>query len=313
MPLLWPGGPVAIFEYALLMRPHQMWSPLGLMHTRRSTAIAGLLAVASGIGVVAPATNPALADQPIGIITTAVGTVGDGGPASAAYLESRYMSLDAAGNVYLAEYHAIRKIAAVTNVVTTVAGNGAPRYSGNGSQAFSTGMTPSYALARPNGDLYISDGSSARVLKVTAATGVVTTVAGNGTPGSAGDGGQATAAQLFYPGGLAFDSVGNLYIADVFGARVRRVATNGVITTFAGTGTGGFNSDNQPATTAQLTFPIMLTIDPSNNVYIADAGNHRIRRVAAGTGIITTVVGTGVAGYNGDGVGKQASCTSPTT
>lgn len=91
----------------------------------------------------------------------------------------------------------------------------------------------------------------------------------------------------------------------MFGARVRRVATNGVITTFAGTGTPGFNSDNQPATTAQLTFPVMLATDPSNNVYIADAGNHRIRKVAAGTGIITTVAGNGVAGYNGDGVGKQ--------
>lgn len=173
------------------------------MNTRRSTVIAGLLAVASGIGVVAPAIKPALADQPVGIITTVVGTVGDGGPAAAAYLEARYMSVDAAGNVYVEELHTVRRIAAGTNVVTTVAGNGAPRYSGDGSQALSTGMTPAYALARPNGDLYISDDSSSRVLKVTAATGIVTTVAGNGTPGSAGDGGQATAAQLSYPGGLA--------------------------------------------------------------------------------------------------------------
>ena len=150
------------------------------------------------------------------------------------------------------------------------------------------------------GNLYISDQSNQRIRKVTAATGIITTVAGNGTAGYSGDGGPATSAELNFPAGVAVDSAGNLYIADYNNSVIRKVHTSGIMTTVAGNGTGGYSGDSGPATSAELYLPIGVAVDGAGNLYIADTGNQHIRKVDA-SGIITTVAGNGTAGYSGDG------------
>ena len=130
----------------------------------------------------------------------------------------------------------------------------------------------------------------------------ISTLAGNGADGYNGDGIPATLAQLNVPESVAVDAVGNLYIADHVNDRVRMVLANGTITTLAGTATGGFNGDGIPASLAQLSRPAYVTIDVDGNVLIADMDNHRIRKVFAANGTICTIAGTGVRGYNGDGI-----------
>src|SRR5690606_35324785 len=140
-----------------------------------------------------------------------------------------------------------------------------------------------------------------RIRRVAAATGIITTVAGNGTPAFTGDGGPAIGASLEGPSGVAVDGLGHLYIADTWNQRIRRVhATTEIITTVAGTGTQGAAGDGGAATSAQLAFPQAVAVDGAGNLYIADTNNHRVRRVAAATSIITTEAGTGSSGYSGD-------------
>ena len=136
-----------------------------------------------------------------------------------------------------------------------------------------------------------------------AAIGDISTIAGTGTIGYNADNIDATTAHLNYPSHISADGAGNVYIADNLNHRVRRVdVVTGLITTIAGTGTAGFNADNIDATTAQLNFPLGVFVDGADNVYIADWKNHRVRRVDAVTGLITTVAGTGTLGYNGDNI-----------
>ena len=143
------------------------------------------------------------------------------------------------------------------------------------------------------------------------AAGNITTVAGTGASGSGGDGGPATRAQFVEPAGLAFDRSGNLYVADLLDNRVRRIGTTGIITTLAGTGVAGFSGDSGLATSAQLDGPSSVAVDPAGGVYIADSKNNRIRRVAP-DGTISTVAGTGTAGYQGDGgPATSAQLTGP--
>ena len=144
--------------------------------------------------------------------------------------------------------------------------------------------------------LYIADQVNNRVRKVSG--GIITTVAGTGTAGYSGDGGQATSAQLNNPLGVAVDAQGSLYIADYANHRVRKVS-GGIITTVAGTGTAGYSGDGGQATSAQLNFPVGVAVDAQGSLYIADSDNYRVRKVSGG--IITTVAGTGTAGYSGDG------------
>jgi hypothetical protein len=147
------------------------------------------------------------------------------------------------------------------------------------------------------------------VRKIDGGTGIITTIAGTGTGGFSGDSGPATSAQLTRPVGLVFDSKGNLYIADENNHRVRTVnASTGIITTYAGTGTQGFSGDGGAATSAELNNPYRLAIDPADNLYISDYGNHRVRKVDAATGLITTIVGNGTSGSTGDG-GAATSAT----
>jgi sugar lactone lactonase YvrE len=161
------------------------------------------------------------------------------------------------------------------------------------------------------GNLFIADNFNQRVLKVTPG-GVISTIAGNGTPGYGGDGGPATSAQLNEPWGVAVDSAGNLFIADLVNNRIRKVTTDGVIHTVAGMGAAGYSGDGGPATMAQLNYPVGVTVDSSGNLFIADSGNNRVRKVATG-GTIGTVVGNGVPGFVGDGAAANlAELDKPT-
>jgi sugar lactone lactonase YvrE len=136
-----------------------------------------------------------------------------------------------------------------------------------------------------------------------ASTGIITTVAGTGTAGFSGDGGPATSAKLnFWTSGLAVDAANNLYIADDQNHRIRKVnASTGIITTVVGTGTSGFSGDGGPATSAKVNRPVTPVLDSAGNIYFADDGNRRIRKVTASTGVITTIAGTGATGFSGDG------------
>jgi uncharacterized protein (TIGR03437 family) len=231
------------------------------------------------------------------------GYSGDGGLATSAQLSfPAAVAVDASGNIYIADsYERIRKVNAATGIITTVAGNGASGYSGDGGPATSAQLSgPTGVAVDAAGDIYIADYWNQRIRKVTAATGVITTAAGNGTEGYSGDGGQAATAELNYPWGVSVDAAGNLYISDQYNGRIRKVAAaTGIIATVAGGGSAS-PGDGGQATSASLNTPLGAAVDGSGNLYIADNGNCRIRRVAAATGIITTAAGNGT-NYSGDG------------
>lgn len=193
-------------------------------------------------------------------------------------------------------------------IINTVVGNGTYGYSGDGGAATSAELRAPEGLAVDTaGNIYIADMYDNRIRKVTATTGIISTVAGNGygaccTGGYSGDGGAATSAELYWPEGVAVDAAGNIYIADSFNNRIRKVtATTGIITTVAGDGTAGYNGDGIAATGAELYGPDGVAVDAVGNIYFADVGNNRIRKVTVSTGKISTVAGDGVAGYSGDG------------
>jgi len=196
--------------------------------------------------------------------------------------------------------------------INTYAGSDA-LFAGGGQPAISAQLVnPNNIAVDAQGNLYFSDSGLSMVLKVSAATGVISVVAGNGLSSGGGDGGLAVGASLGYPAGLAFDSSGNLYIAETNAARVRKVDTNGIITTVAGGNPGGFSGDGGPATKAALAAPRGIAVDRSGNLYIADWSNNRIRMVTASTGIISTIAGSNTTGYSGDGgPASQATISGP--
>jgi len=284
-------------------------------------------------------TNSAIACTPPagfnpGDITTLAGggTGGDGGAATSATLDfARSLAEDASGNIFFAENNSrVRRIDASTGIITTVAGNGIPGFSGNNGPATSAelGISLASVTLDSSDNLFIADIFNQLIREVFCANsatpctppaglaaGDIITVAGNGTMGFSGDGGPATNALLNLPRGVAVDGSGNLFIADTSNQRIREVfCTNtaihctppaglaaGDITTVAGNGTAGFSGDGGLATNAELHNPYALIVDGSGNLFIADAGNARVRRVDASTGIITTVAGNGVPGLSGDG------------
>ncbi|MFE9985202.1 hypothetical protein ACFYPQ_42400 [Streptomyces sp. NPDC005522] len=183
--------------------------------------------------------------------------------------------------------------------LTTVAGTGDKGFNGDNRPATAAQLWyPRGVAVDVHGNLYIADTENDRVRKVDTG-GTITTVAGTGEEGFNGDERPATTAQLKSPCGVAVDVHGSLYIADTENHRVRKVDAQGIITTVAGTGEEGFNGDNRPATTAQLTSPRAVAVDVHGTLYIADTENHRVRKVDA-QGIITTVAGTGGVGFSGD-------------
>jgi sugar lactone lactonase YvrE len=187
-----------------------------------------------------------------------------------------------------------------SSVINTVAGNGIPGFSGDGGAASSAMLNQPAGLAVDSaGNLYIADSNNAVIRKVTPG-GVISTVAGTGgVEGYAGDGGQATAAKLMAPLGVAVDSSGNLYIADYYGWIRKVSAQTGVISTIAGNGSIGYSGDGGAATAAQFYNPVGVAVDSAGNVYVADSDNGAVRMIS--NGIITTIAGNGTLSYSGDG------------
>jgi sugar lactone lactonase YvrE len=243
-----------------------------------------------------------------GIISTVAGNgtggySGDGGQATAAEINApEDVQVDKFGNVYIADLlnQRVRKVS-TSGVITTFAGTGAGGFSGDGGLATAAQLQFAYRLAIDTiGNVYIADQGNERI-RVVNTNGIINTFAGNGTGAYNGDGGQATAAEIKTPGGLAIDATGNVYISDGGNHRIRMVSTNGIISTVAGNGVGGFSGDGGLATTAELNYPFGIAVDAFGDMYINDQGNQRIRSVNA-AGVISTYAGTGAAGYNGDGI-----------
>ncbi len=280
------------------------------------------------------------------IVSTIAGTgtagySGDNGQATSANIKNPAgVNLDSAGNVYFGDYIAynvIRKVTVSTGVISTVAGNGGTGYKGDNIQATAASLdTPHDVALDSSGNLYISDRANNRIRKVTVSTGVITTVVGTGTSSSTGDGAAATSATINGPCFSRFDSTGNYYITECEGNRVRKVMivttdiptitpstqptpypslsphSISVISTIAGTGTASYSGDGGAATAATINTPTGIAIDSSGNVYFAEYCNHRVRKITASTGIITTYAGTGASSYSGDnGVASSAALNKP--
>jgi trimeric autotransporter adhesin len=184
-------------------------------------------------------------------------------------------------------------------IITTVAGNGTPGFSGDGGAATLAQFSASGGICfDATGNLYIVDDSNYRV-RVVNPSGTVSTFAGTGLPGFFGDGGPAMAAQFNLPGNIWIDGLGNKYIIDYFNYRIRKIDPSGIISTIAGNGISGISGDGGLATNAKIRNPADVVTDIHGNVYYAD-GAHVIRKIDA-SGIITTIAGTGVFGFSGDG------------
>ena len=269
----------------------QLNAPLGVAADQ-----AGNLFITDFIGELG---NRILKVSPSGIISTVAGGgtnfPGDGGQATSAQLRAPIgVAVDSAGNLFIAEAPSpiafIRKVSP-SGIITTVAGGGT-NLPGDGGPATSAALYYPMGLAVDRADnLIIADGTRIRRISP---SGIITTVAGNGTPGFSGDGGAAASAGLGSARGVAADAAGNVFIADANNERIRKVSADGIITTVAGNGDalGRFSGDGGPATSAQLSLPSDVAVDAAGNVFIADRGNQRIRKVSA-SGIINTVAGNG--------------------
>jgi len=212
------------------------------------------------------------------------------------------IALDAQGNIYFADFtnNQIKKVDRNTGVLSIVAGTGAAGYAGDGGLATLALLNKPTGIAFSNaGELYVSDYYNHVVRKINLSSGIISSVVGTGIPGFSGDGGAASAAQLYRPLGLAFDTYSNLFISDYWNHKIRKVDSAGIITTVAGT-TAGFSGDNYSAVSSQLYFPAGIATDAQNNLYIADSYNNRVRKIDS-IGMITTIAGNGSYTFSGDG------------
>ena len=251
--------------------------------------------------------------SPAGIITTIAGNGtpgfgGDGGPATAAIIQNpEKITVDGAGNIYFCDFYnqRIRKID-VSGIITTIAGTGAIGYTGDGGPATAaTFWDPAGIALDAAGNIYICDEWNNRIRKINTA-GIITTIAGNGPTGFmaggyGGDGGPALSAQINFPVGIGITAGGSIVFSDDGNQRIREISPAGVITTIAGNGTAGSIGDGGPATAAEVNSPEGLTVDPpTGNVYICETGGNKVRKINA-AGIISTIAGTGISGFSGDG------------
>ena len=245
-----------------------------------------------------------------GIITTLAGNggqgyAGDDGPALSANLNQPFSAVLSGGNLYIADQvnNAVRVVNSSGTISTFAGIEVAGFYGDNGKANLAQLSQPTGLAVDSSGNIYISDTGNGLIRKVTVSTGIITTFAG--TPGTiqyGGDGGGATGAFLNKPSGLAFDSAGNLYIADSGNNVIRKVAAStGIITTYAGNFAkgGSYLGDGGPATSAGLSVPVGVAVDASGNLYIADSNNNVVRKVSTNL-IMSTVAGNGTAGFSGD-------------
>lgn len=244
--------------------------------------------------------------DPAGIITTVAGTgtpgfSGDGGPATAAKLDNALdVAFDSVGNLYISDQNndRIRKVD-TAGIITTVAGSSSG-YSGDGGPATIAQLSRPWGICfDASGNLYISDEINGRVRMVNT-SGIINTIAGTGTSGFSADGVPATASDINHPADIITDAAGNIYFADFYNNRIRKVDPAGIISTVAGNGVMSYSGDGAAATMAALHWPIGIEFDQAGNMYIGDSRNNVVRKVD-GSGIISTVAGIGSSGFSGDG------------
>ena len=244
--------------------------------------------------------------SPSGIITTVAGggfqNIGDGGLANKAQLNAPFgVSVDNSGNLMIADTgnNRIRRVSS-SGVIASLSGTGFCAYSGDGAPAANAQLCSPYNITLDSsGNVYVADFNNVRIRKIST-SGTISTVAGNGNCCYSGDGGSATSASIYAPAAVAWDSSGDLYIADYYNARIRKVSAAGVITTVAGNGSSGYSGDGGPATSAQISNPTGVAVDSAGNLYFVDYGTHTVRKVST-SGTISTIAGNGKPGYSGDG------------
>ena len=261
---------------------------------------------------------------PDGIISTVAGTgvigySGDNGPATKAKISGPSgLAVDHEGNLFIADYrnNVIRKVTPA-GIISTFAGTGHAGFSGNGGRATAAALSAPGAVAIDrNNNLYISDCDNNCVRVVTHA-GIINNFAGNGAGAAtgsgtfSGDGGLAINAGFNNPRGLAIDAAGNVYIADCFNQRIRKVTKAGIVTTIAGDGEAGFSKDSVNSLNSHLNYPNSIAVDSRGFVYISDHTNHRVRCVN-NSHIIVTIAGTGEQGFGGEkGPANLANINGP--
>jgi uncharacterized repeat protein (TIGR01451 family) len=248
-----------------------------------------------------------------GIITSIAGNgimgfSGDGGPATSATIRAEALCADLAGNVYISDsFSRIREIDVVTGIITTIAGTGSSVFSGDGGPASAASFRRANAMCMDAaGNMYISDYS--RIRKISATTGIISTIAGGASLAYSGDGVPATAASLNAMG-ICMDGAGNIYFADEYNNRVRKInGVTGIITTIAGDGNNNFSGDGGLATAAEVGMPHSVAVDAWGNVYVAQQTGNRIRKITT-SGIINTYAGGGAS--TADGVNALSATMTP--
>ncbi len=246
-------------------------------------------------------------DARTGVITTIVGTgergfSGDGGPATQAQMNEPYgIVIDRAGNIYVADRlnRRVRRIDA-SGTISTLAGDGSGKYSGDGGPSARAGLAEPNGLALDRDDrrLFIADVADHRVRVIDLDSGVITTFAGTGNGRHAGDGGSATTADIFGARAVALAPDGSLYVMERQGSSIRRVS-NGAIETVAGTGARGYAGDGHDARHAVFNAPKEMAVDSAGNIFVVDTENHALRMIDAQTWIVSTIAGNGEAGPHG--------------
>jgi len=259
-------------------------------------------------------------DKASGVVTTVAGNgesgySGDGGPGNQATMQEPYsLQVDGNGDVYVVDRlnAVVRKVDGSTGIITTVAGTGEVGYSGDGGPGNQAMLRePNDCFLDGKGGLLIADIQDQRIRRLDLASGIITTIAGNGEKERSGDGKPALDASFLGSRAVCMDSKGNTYVAEREGNGVRKIDANGIMSTVAGTGERGYEGDGGPALTATWGSPKALRCDAQDNIVVVDTENHAIRVVNADTGIVTTIAGGRLGGEGDGGPATEAAMDRP--